>query len=224
MRSPIDAAKSQRGFTLIEVMTAAVLLAILAVALGNYWLLTDRRATYLVWRQKAIYVASGEMARLTALYNRTAFGWIGPVTTTGYETTNGLPSSRLTYPTSLGFYMSAGNDYTTTSSATFQSGSSFQVWINQGAVSAANRAYVWLDQNHNVMARLSWAATTITPSSCAGVDGCYCLNPLGSGFGSARCQKVDLYLEYPYFLNGGSPVAGSPLQSVTLSSIVGRQT
>ena len=214
----------QRGFTLIEVMSAAVVLSIFMMGIGAFWLTADRRANYLVLRQKAIFVASGEMARLTALYNRTSFGWIGPVTTTGYETTNGLPASRLTYPTSLNFYMSAGNDYTTTSSATFQSGSNFQVWINQGALSAQNRAYVWLDKPHNVMGRLSWSATNITPSSCAGVDGCYCVNPLGLAFGSARCQKIDLYLEFPYRLNSGSPAAVTPLQSVSLSSIVGRRS
>ena len=214
--------RNQRGFTLIEVMSAAVVLSILMLGIGAFWLTADHRAYELVLRQKAVFAASGEMARLTALYNRTTFGWVGPASTTGYETTNGLPSSRLTYPTSLSFYMSGSNDYTTTSSATFQSGSSFQVWINQGGLAAQNRAYVWLDQSHNVMARLSWSATNITPSSCAGSDGCYCFGPLG--FGSARCQRVDLYLEYPYQLSSGSPVAGSPLRSVTLSSIVGRQT
>ena len=38
------------------------------------------------------------------------------------------------------------------------------------------------------------------------------------------CQKLDLYVEYPYRLVSGNPVAASPLQTLTLSTIVGRHT
>ena len=55
-----------------------------------------------------------------------------------------------------------------------------------------------------------------------GGDGCGCLSYVGLLSGS--CQRLDLYLEYPYRLVGGSPAAGSNLQTVILSTIVGRHT
>ena len=73
------------------------------------------------------------------------------------------------------------------------------------------------------MARLSWKATSISPASCVvGGDGCGCLSY--AGFLSGSCQRIDLFLEYPYRLVSGSPVAGSTLQTVILSTIVGRHT
>jgi len=41
---------------------------------------------------------------------------------------------------------------------------------------------------------------------------------------AGNCQKLVLYLEYPYRLVSGNPVAASPLQTLTLSTIVGRHT
>jgi prepilin-type N-terminal cleavage/methylation domain-containing protein len=214
---------AQRGFTFIEVMTASIVLAIFILGLGTSWIVADRRVDKLGNRQKAIFVANGEMARLTALYNRTTFGAAGAVTTTAYDGPAYLPATRLIYPTALSAYVGGPNEYITTSAATFQSGSEFQVWINSQVAPSANRSFVWINHSENVMARMSWVVTNITPVQCkVGSDTCGCLNFNGALTGV--CQRLDLYLEYPYRLTAGAPVAGSPLQTVTLSSIVGRQT
>jgi prepilin-type N-terminal cleavage/methylation domain-containing protein len=215
--------RSQSGFTLIEVMTASVILAIFILGLGTAWVVADRRVDKLVNREKAIFVANAEMERLNALYGNTTFGSAGAVTTTAYDGPAFLPATRLIYPSALSLYVGGPNDYTTTSAATFQSGSEFQVWINSQLLSSANRSFVWINRSQNVMARLSWVVTNITPAQCVvGSDSCGCLNYLGLLTGV--CQRLDLYLEYPYRLAAGAPVANSNLQTVTLSTIVGRHT
>jgi hypothetical protein len=39
---------------------------------------------------------------------------------------------------------------------------------------------------------------------------------------AGNCQKLILYLEYPYRLVSGNPVAASTLQTISLTTIVGR--
>jgi prepilin-type N-terminal cleavage/methylation domain-containing protein len=217
-----DRLKSQRGFTLIEVMTAAMILSALVVSIGAGWVVADRETSNLVMRQKAIFMASAEMERLTQLYAVTTFGATGPVTTTGYTETAAFPSTRLVYPTSLDpAFVSGGQDFTTTSATTFQT-SPFLVWVNSNLVSSLNRAYLWVDQDHNVVGRISWTTSNVTPSPCTRADGCPCLDPTATLAGS--CQKLVLYLEYPYRLVSGAAVAESNLQTITLTTIVGRHT
>ena len=218
-----DRLRSQRGFTLMEVMTAALILSALVVSIGSGWVVADRETSNLIIRQKAIFAADAEMERLTTLYGTTAFGALGPVSTTGYTETAAFPSTRLIYPTTLSpLYLTSTQDYTTTSANSFNTGSVFQVWINSNLMSSLSRAYVWVDQDHNVMGRISWTTSNISPSSCIGLDTCACLDP--TGLLAGNCQKLVLYLEYPYRLVSGNPVAASPLQTLTLSTIVGRHT
>ena len=216
--------RSQRGFTLIEVMTASIILSIFILGLGASWLVADRRVDRLTVREKAIFVANAEMERLTALYNQTAFGAMGAVTTSAYDGPAYLPGTRLIYPSPLTPYVTGpANDYTTTSATNFQTGSEFQVWINSKLSPSTNRSYIWIDRSENVMARLSWVMTPISPAQCAvGGDGCGCLNYLG--ILSGPCQRLDLFLEYPYRLTAGAPTAATNLQTVILSTIVGRQS
>jgi prepilin-type N-terminal cleavage/methylation domain-containing protein len=223
MPSPNRKLQGQRGFSLIEVMTASMVLSIFIVGIGACWIMTDRRVNDLVLRQKAIFAANGEMERLTVLYDTTSFGVLGPVATTGYDGPAFLPSTRSIYPNALSGYSGGGADFTTTSAATFQSGNTFQVYINSQLIPTLNRAYLWVDQPQGVMARVSWKATNISPSACVvGSDGCGCLSYAGLLSGS--CQRIDLFLEYPYRMVSGSPVAGATLQTVVLSTIVGRHT
>jgi prepilin-type N-terminal cleavage/methylation domain-containing protein len=218
-----DRLRGQRGFSLIEVMTAALILSALVVSIGGGWVVADRETSNLIIRQKAIFVADAEMERLTTLYGTTAFGSLGPVSTTGYTETAAFPSTRLIYPTSLSpLYLTGTQDYTTTSANTFKTGSEFQVWINSNFLSSLNRAYVWVDQDHNVIGRISWTTSNISASPCTGLDSCNCLDP--TGLLPGNCQKLVLYLEYPYRLVSGNPVAASTLQTLTLSTIVGRHT
>jgi hypothetical protein len=204
-------------------MTASMILSIFIVAMGACWVTADRRVNDLVLRQRAIFAANGEMERLTALYDTTSFGVLGPVSTTGYDGPAFLPANRLSYPTASTPYSGGGgSNFITTSIATFQ-GDPFGVYTDNQLLSSLNRSYLWVDPVQGVMARVSWKATSISPSSCVvGSDGCGCLSYAGLLSGS--CQRIDLYLEYPYRLVSGSPVAGSTLQTVILSTIVGRHT
>jgi prepilin-type N-terminal cleavage/methylation domain-containing protein len=218
-----DRLRGQRGFTLMEVMTAALILSALVVSIGSGWVVADRETSNLIIRQKAIFAADAEMERLTTLYGTTTFGALGPVSTTGYTETAAFPSTRLTYPTTLSpLYLTSTQDYTTTSANTFNTSSVFLVWINSNLLSSLNRAYVWVDQDHNVMGRISWTTSNISASPCTGLDTCSCLDP--TGLLAGNCQKLVLYLEYPYRLVSGNPVAATTLQTLTLSTIVGRHT
>lgn len=216
----------QRGFTLIEAMSAAMVLSIFIVAVGACWVVSDRRINDLMLRQQAVFAANAEMERLTVLYDTTSFGVLGPTATTGYDGPSYLPANRLTYPTSATPYSGGpASEFIVTTAANFQSGDTFQVFVNSQLVPALNRAYLWLDQGQGVMARVSWKATNITPAACVvGGDGCWCLGYIGTLGLGGNCQRIDLYLEYPYRLVSGSPTAGAPLQTVVLSSIVGRHS
>jgi prepilin-type N-terminal cleavage/methylation domain-containing protein len=213
----------QRGFSLIEVMSAAMVLSIFITAIGAIWITADRRINELVTRQKAIFAANMEMERITTLYDTTAFGSTGPVSSTGYTETPAFPSTRLIYPTTLSpIYIPGGQDYTTTSTGTFASTDSFEVLVSNNLVPSLNRSYVWIDKAQGVMGRVSWSTSGITPSPCIGLDSCSCLDP--TGLLSAQCQKLVLYLEYPYRLVSSNPVPGSNLRTLTLATIVGRHT
>ena len=214
------ALQPQRGFMLIDIMSGAVVLSIFVVGIGAFWITADRQVNDLVLRQKAVLVANGELERLSVIYNHTSFGALGPVTTTGYEASV-FPTTRLIYPNSLDpSYTSSGDDYVTTSSVTF-SGSEPKVWVRSQLLSSLNRSYVWISKNEGVLARLSWVSTDISPSPCT-TGSCVCRNFLGIGTGS--CRRISLFVEYPYRLVSGAPVAGSRIDSVTLSTIVGRRS
>ena len=172
-RAPIPALVCrQRGFSLIEVMTAAMVLSIFIVGIGGCWIVADRAVNTAVVREKAMFVLNAEMHRITALYVGTSFGVAGPVITTGYSLPSGAPSTRLIYPTSLSSYISGGsNNYIATSSATFLSGAEEQVWVDAQVLPSLNRSYVWIDRNRNLLGRLSWATSNIVPSPCGGGAG-----------------------------------------------------
>jgi prepilin-type N-terminal cleavage/methylation domain-containing protein len=212
----------QRGFSLMEVMAAAMVLSVFILGIGACWIVADRAVNAAVVREKAMFVANAEMHRVTALYVGTSFGVSGPVVTTGYSLPSGAPSTRLIYPTSLSSYISGGsNNYIATSSASFLSGAEEQVWVDAQFLPAQNRSYVWIDRNRNLLGRVSWATSNIIPSACVSGGGtCWCVG--FSGGGAAQCRKLDLYLEYPYRLSGGSAVADPSVQTVSISTIVGR--
>lgn len=217
-----DRVKNQRGFSLMEVMTASLILSALIVGVGSGWVVADRETTNLITRQKAIFVADAEMERLTALYNTTGFSGGAAVSTTGYNETATFPSTRLIYPDSMWPYMTGSNDYTTTSVNSFKAKSSFLVLINNNLLSSMNRAYVWVDQDHNVMGRISWTISNISPS-CSDSDSCLCYGGL-LGLLGTNCVKLVFYMEYPYRLVSGNAVADSHLQTLTLTTIVGQHT
>ena len=220
-----DRIKRQRGFTLIEVMTASMILSALIIAIGSGWVVADRETSGLITRQKAIFMADAEMERLTTLYGTTSFRKFraGQHHRLYRDRCLSLHPADLSHQPVV---LSVRQRRTTPSmrSATFtNAGSDFQVWINSNFISSLNRAYVWVDYDHNVVGRISWTTSNITPSPCTGADGCGCMILFGT-FLAGTCQKLVLYLEYPYRMVSGNPVADSNLQTLTLSTIVGRHT
>lgn len=66
--APSHKRAAQAGMTLVEVMMAMVLTAILLVGMNALWVEITREVDALVLRQKAIFRLNGEMERLTGLY------------------------------------------------------------------------------------------------------------------------------------------------------------
>jgi prepilin-type N-terminal cleavage/methylation domain-containing protein len=218
------AGERQRGFSLLEVMFASTILSIFILGIGGFWYQASSRVSDLVLRQKAIFVLSGELERITALYVFTSFPADvvnGPVTTTGY--TDGLaavPTTRIIYPSSVANY--AERNYVTTSYATFSS-NEFYVLLNSNILPSLNRTYVWIDKSRNIVGRLSWATTDISVASCIQAADCSCQRSDNVSAAGGVCKWLDAYLEYPYRIDSsGNITAPTSLETLSLKTIVGR--
>jgi prepilin-type N-terminal cleavage/methylation domain-containing protein len=228
MRSPLDTMtagqRRQRGFSLIEVMFASMILSVFILGLGGFWYTASSHATDLVLKQKAIFVLNAEVERLSALYVFTGFAadaTNGPLVTVGYDGLSTIPTVRLVYPSTLGAY--ASSNYITTSAATFSTGSEFLVWQNTSFLPWLDRTYVWIDKSRNIVGRLSWVVANINVGSCIGNTDCSCQRFDNATATGGRCQTLDVYLEYPYrFVSTGSVTAPAQLQTISLKTIVGR--
>ena len=227
MRSPPSARARarQRGYSLMEVMIASVILSIMVLGMSGFWFTAVGRAYDLVLRQKAIFVLNAEMERISSLYVYTDFAdcgffcFDGPVSTTGYDNSL-LPSTRYVYPSDVSDYTNSG-DYVTTTVSTFNS-TEFHVFLDSNFWSFNNRTYVWIDKARSIVGRLSWSTANVTAGTCSYSD-CSCEDFDGSG--SDNCLMLSVYLEYPYkFLSSGGVTApaSSALKTITLKSIVGR--
>ncbi len=220
------ARRAQRGFTLVEVMAAGVILSIFVLGVSGLWRASTNQVSDLMVRQKAVFALNAEMERLTALYSYTTFGVNGPVSTTNYS--GGLlPTHRLIYPLDMDDYMDGDddNDFVTSSFSSFRDDSEFLVYVDRSYWTYNNRAYVWLDRDRNVAARLSWITNDINVVFCIGADNCSCHDFDGSSSPLFKdyCRYLTLYLEYPYRSDSdGDMTAGPGLQSLSLKTIVGR--
>jgi prepilin-type N-terminal cleavage/methylation domain-containing protein len=229
MRSRPDARRiraGQRGYTLMEVMIASVILSVFVLGMSGFWYSAVGRAYDLVLRQKAVFVLNAEMERISALYVYTNFADCGtfcssgPVTTNGYDGLASIPSTRFVYPSDVSDYTNSG-DYVTTNANTFQS-SEFQVYLDSSFFSSNNRTYVWIDKSRNIVGRLSWTTSDVTAGSC-GYNDCSCQKFDNSTSNGQRCQMLSVYLEYPYkFSTTGTVTAPASMQTLSLKTIVGR--
>jgi prepilin-type N-terminal cleavage/methylation domain-containing protein len=221
---PSNGRHRQRGFSLLEVMFASMILSVIILGVGGFWYAANSRVADLVLKQKAIFVLNAEVERLTALYVFTGFATDstnGPVTTTGYDGLGAIPTTRLVYPSDVSAF--ASNNYMTSSANTFSTGSEFLVWIDGNILPALNRTYVWIDKSRNLVGRLSWAATDITVASCIQAADCSCQRFDNLSLDGGRCQRLDVYLEYPYrFAASGSVTAPAQLETISVKTIVGR--
>ena len=230
MRSPLEMPSNkqhrQRGFSLLEVMFASTILSVIILGVGGFWYAANSRVADLVLKQKAIFVLNAEVERLTALYVFTGFpvdALNGPVITTPYDGLPALPITRLIYPNDVTSFMGAGNNFVTTSANTFSTGSEFLVWTNSNILPALNRTYVWIDKNRNLVGRLSWAATDISVGSCIQAADCSCQRFDNLSLNGGHCQRLDVYLEYPYrFAISGTITAPAKLETISVKTIVGR--
>ena len=228
MRSPLkmhgDTRHRQRGFSLLEVMFASMILSVIILGVGGFWYAASSRVADLVLKQKAIFVLNAEVERLTALYVFTGLATAAtdnPVVTTGYDGVG--PFTRLVYPSDLTSYMGGANNFVTTSANTFSTGSEFLVWDNLGFISALNRTYVWIDKKRNLVGRLSWVDTPINIGSCIQNADCSCQRFDNQSLSGGRCRRLDIYLEYPYrFAVSGTVTAPAQLETISVKTIVGR--
>lgn len=102
---PAHKRAEQTGMTLVEVMVAMVLTAILLVGMNALWVEISREVDALVLRQKAIFRLNGEMERLVGLYAMGEMSVFPPnvtsptpglaVPVTNYET--GAPANKGSY-------------------------------------------------------------------------------------------------------------------------------
>jgi hypothetical protein len=119
--------------------------------------------------------------------------------------------------------MGGGNNFVTTSANTFSTSSEFLIWDNLGFLSSLNRTYVWIDKNRNLVGRLSWVATDIVVPSCIQNADCSCQRYDNLSLNGGRCQRLDVYLEYPYrFATSGTVTAPAQLQTISIKTIAGR--
>lgn len=97
MRTAVDNGRErQSGMTLVEVMVAMVLTAILLVGMNALWVNITKEVDALVLRQKAIFRLNGEMERLVGLYEAGNIpGTTIPVPVSNYDTAG--PSNRADY-------------------------------------------------------------------------------------------------------------------------------
>ena len=221
-----DARHRQRGFSLLEVMFASTILSVIILGVGGFWYAANSHVADLVLKQKAIFVLSAEVERLTALYVFTSFAadpTNGPVTTTAYDGLAAIPATRLVYPNDVTSFMGGGSNFITTSANTFSTGSEFLVWDKADILVPLNRTYVWIDKDRNLVGRLSWVATDIVVPSCIQNADCSCQRYDNLSLNGGRCQSLDVYLEYPYrFAASGTVTAPAQLQTISIKTIAGR--
>lgn len=208
----------------MEVMAASVILSVFVLGIGGMWRASSDRVTDLVIKQKAVFVLNAEMERLSALYAYTSFGDDGSEMSYGWGTTNGLPDTRLSYPSTLAPYIGGSDNYVTTSKSQFAA-NDFRVWNDNSFFGLWDRSYVWIDRDSNIAGRLSWVTQSINVDDCIGGPNCSCHdfdggdNPLYE----RHCRTLELYLDYPYRRDSeGEMVLDGSRQSLTLATIVGR--
>ena len=224
----------QRGLTLIEILVTLILLSILVLGLTGLWSNVSGHFLSLTVRQKAIFVLSGEMERLSALYRFTNF----TADAANSSNAGSPPSQQYGAPTTRKIYPVTSANAPVVDSIVTQNAATFDCGINDCAARIfhdANspnpnddRVYVWLDQAKKITGRLSWVVAN--PAGVANFNLCSDGVSTGDGItpgGTADCQELTVYLEYPYrFIDGTTPDAATGFgkaNELSLKTIVGRR-
>ena len=219
---------------MIEVLAAGAVLSALALCTIRAWSAFDQLSFDNLVRQKAVFVLNGEMERLARMWNTSTFA-TSATSSSGYPAIAGVTNStnRYVYQSSgqqngnqqqNGGNSTEASSFITSSIATFQASDTAVLLI--GTTPPAN--YVWIDRGRSIMASLSWAACPVTTNlsrDCWGQGGGKAgkVSSCWSGSGSTPCQLATLILIYPYQLQNGTIVASSKLNTLTLSTILGRR-
>lgn len=235
---------SQAGFTLIEAMTAGVVLSILTLGLMGVWSSAGASVNSIVTREKAIWTLNAQMERLVALYQFTEFGATGPEATSGYGYSASYADDRMIFGPNTDASMAppgtlpvvklivgAANGFLKTTATAFETEEGHNVFYDTGLLSA-HRNYVWIDRDRDLIGRLSWEETDIVVDSCdsdnqpdSGADPCLCWNFNATSSGT-RCREIALALEYPlrWRRSDNAIVDFSEAKEIlTLRTIVGRR-
>jgi len=241
MRSSPDPRRRQGGFTLIEAMTAGVVLSILSLGLMGLWTTAGANVDQLVIREKAIWQLNGQLERLAALYTFTDFGDGGADVSSGYGYDPALADDRLIFGQSLldrlgggllGDLIGTENDFGFVADAgNFDTADGQPVAIVGGLTPANDRNYIWIDRDRGLVGRFSWAALDLAINACGannqtgGANPCLCFDFAGDGTGG-RCLEVTATLEFPLRWDAATDDAVVLLQTtevLSLRTIVGRR-
>lgn len=200
----LDSVKAPRighrrgGFTLIEVMVALILTALLLIGLNSLWWMAAGELFRLTLRQQAVLALSGETVRLAELYAvaapRTAL-----VSIAGEQ--------RLGYAADFAAFGVVDDD------GDFTAG---EIRV----LSPSNENIVWLDADLGIVARFSWQLDESglgSPETCPMLEA----EPAPS---VAGCARLVSHLDYPFRYRPGEPPAEmAPVRSLTLQTVVGRR-
>ncbi len=241
MRCSPDPRRREGGFTLIEAMTAGVVLSILTLGLMGVWTTAGANVDQLVTREKAIWQLNGQMERLAALYQFTDFGDGGPDASSGYGYDAAFDDDRLIFGQSLldrlgggllGGLLGTEDDFGFVEEAGgFEAAAGHPVAIVGGLLPANDRNYVWIDRDRGIVGRFSWAAADLVIDACdadnqtGGAQPCLCFDFAGAGDGG-RCQEITATLEFPLRWDSAADDAVAMLQAtevLSLRTIVGRR-
>lgn len=243
MPSNRSAYNRQAGFTLIEAMTAGVVLSILALGLMGVWSTAGAGVQTLVIREKAIWTLNGQMERLVALYSFTDFITFGASASSGYGYPAAYADDRLIYNGLADTAMAdedmnpllrpisgQANGFVVELPLDFPDVEGHPVALTD-ALSAARRNYVWIDRGRDIVGRLSWEESDLVIDACdadnqtGGSQPCLCFD-YDKGTAGARCREIMLTLEFPLRWNDATDSAvamSTPTEILSLRTIVGRR-
>ena len=227
-------ANRQRGLTLIEILVTLVLLSILVFGLTGLWSNVSGHFLSLTLRQKAVFVLSGEMDRLSALYRFTNFSADAPDS----DNSSSPPAQQYDAPALRKIFPVTSTNAPVVDTIVTQDGATFDCGTNDcaarifydanGSGSNDDRVYVWIDQARKFTGRLSWVHEELVgiPNSANCSDGVSTVDGTAAGE-KASCRNLTVYLEYPFrFIDGTTPDAPAgfdKIHQLSLKTIVGRR-
>lgn len=228
------AVRRQQGLTLIEILVTLILLSIMVFGLTGLWSTVSGHFLSLTLRQKAVFVLSGEMDRLSALYRFTNFGADAP----NSDDSASPPEQQYGDPVPRNIFPLTSTNAPVVNSIVTQDTATFDCGINDcaarvfhdanGAGSNNDRIYVWIDQARKITGRLSWHLEN--PEEVTNFALCSDGVSTGDGTtlgGTSPCQVLTVFLEYPYrFVDGTTPDAETgfgKIHQLSLKTIVGRR-